>query len=139
MKIDRIRIKKFLSEIQKDTIEIEDFLKGSMDDKRTTKAIKYNLIEITEAQANVLQHILAKGKGIPASGYLEVIESAKTEKIVSQRIYEALKPFFEFRNTLVHKYWTINDNILIKDLKANYQKFYDFIKDIEEYLKKTSL
>jgi uncharacterized protein YutE (UPF0331/DUF86 family) len=135
MKIDRLRIRKFLSEIQKDTVELEEFLKASLDDKRTIKAIRYNLIEIIEAVANILQHILAKDKGSPSSGYLEIIEFAKKEKIISQSAYAMLKPFFEFRNTLVHRYWTIKDDILIKNLNVNYRKFYDFIKEIEGYLK----
>lgn len=136
MKIDRLRIKKFLSEIQKDVQELREFLKADLDDKRTIKAIRYNLIEIIEAQANVLQHILAKDKGLPCSGYLEVIELAKKEAVISQSTYTLLKPFFEFRNTLVHKYWTIDDKILIGNLKEEHDKFYNFIAEIEEYLKK---
>ncbi|OQX84689.1 MAG: hypothetical protein B6D55_08585 [Candidatus Omnitrophica bacterium 4484_70.2] len=50
MKIDKIRIKKFLLEIKRDSVEIKDFLKGNVKDKKTIKAIKYNLIEIVEAR-----------------------------------------------------------------------------------------
>ncbi len=136
MKIDKLRIKKFLSEIQRDCQELAQFFKESLDDKRTIKAIRYNLIEIIEAQANILQHILAKDKGLPSSGYIEVIELAKKEGIISQSVWTALKPFFEFRNILVHKYWTIDDKVLIDNLKEKYEKFYNFIAEIETYLKK---
>ena len=137
MKIDKLRIKKFLSEIQKDAQELEEFLRADLDDKRTVKAIRYNLIEIIEAEANILQHILAKGKGLPCSGYLEVVELARKEGIISQSVYTMLKPFFEFRNTLVHRYWAIADEVLIRDLKEKHGKMYSFIADIEAYLKKS--
>ncbi|MCD6539737.1 MAG: DUF86 domain-containing protein [Candidatus Omnitrophica bacterium] len=135
MKIDKIRIKKFLLEIKKDTVEIKDFLKGDIKDKKTIKAIKYNLIEIVEASANILQHILAKDKGIAAGGYLETIEKSKGEKIISLSTYKALRPFFEFRNILIHRYWQIEDKLLIKEVKENYKVFDKFIEEIEKYLK----
>lgn len=134
MKIDKLRIKRFLAEIKNDTQEIESFLKESFEDKRTIKAIRYNLIEIVEAQANILQHILSKDRGLPSSGYLETVELAQKEKIITLSTYKSLKPFFEFRNTLVHRYWTIEDKILIKNVKENYQKFFNFIKEIEHYV-----
>ena len=45
-----------------------DKIKNKKDKKNNKKAIKYNLIEIVEASANILQHILAKDKGIAAGG-----------------------------------------------------------------------
>lgn len=35
----KLRIKKFLLEIKKDSVEIKDFLKGNVKDKKTIKAI----------------------------------------------------------------------------------------------------
>ena len=135
MKIDKIRIKKFLLEIKRDSVEIKDFLKGNVKDKKTIKAIKYNLIEIVEASANILQHILAKDKGIAAGGYLETIEKSREEKIISLFTYKALRPFFEFRNILIHRYWQIEDKLLIKEVKENCRVFDKFIEEIEKYLK----
>jgi len=138
MKIDKIRIKKFLLEIKKDSVEIKDFLKGNVKDKKTIKAIKYNLIEIVEASANILQHILAKDKGIAAGGYLETIEKSREEKIISLSTCKALRPFFEFRNILIHRYWQIEDKLLIKEVKENYKVFDKFIEEIEKFLSLSS-
>lgn len=136
MKIDKTKIKRFLTEIKRDTIELEEFLREDPGDKKTIKAIKYNLVELVEASANILQHILAKERGIASSGYLETIEKSKEEKILSFSICKELKPFFEFRNILVHRYWIMKDEILIKKVKKNYKAFYKFIEEIEKYLKR---
>lgn len=122
-------------EIKRDTLEIEGFLKENIRDKKTIKAIKYNLVELVEASANILQHILAKDRGIASAGYLETIEKAREEKIVDLSVYKGLKPFFKFRNTLIYRYWQIEDKGLIKDVKKNYKIFYKFIKGIERYLR----
>lgn len=134
MSIDRTRVNKFLMEIRRDILEIEDFLRGDIEEIKTIKAIKYNLVEIVEACANILQHILAKDRGIAAGGYLDVIERSKQEKIITLSTYKSLIPFFRFRNVLVHRYWEMEDRKLIKDVKNNYKIFYKLIKEIEKYI-----
>lgn len=136
MSIDKTKIKRFLLEIRRDTLEIEDFLKEGSKDKKTIKAIKYNLVEIVEATANVLQHILVKDKGYAPGGYLETLKKAKEEKIIGNSVFNKLKPFFEFRNILIHRYWATKNNLLLKEVKDNFLGFYKFIKEIEDYLNK---
>ena len=68
------------------------------------KAAKYILIELAEAMSNTLQHILAKQKGIAVSGYIDTIVKGRKEGIISEGLFEKLKPFFDFRNSLVHRY-----------------------------------
>jgi uncharacterized protein YutE (UPF0331/DUF86 family) len=41
-------------------------------------------------------------------------------------------PFFDFRNTLIHRYWDVKDELLIENLKNNYKNFYEFIDIIRE-------
>jgi uncharacterized protein YutE (UPF0331/DUF86 family) len=40
--------------------------------------------------------------------------------------------FFDFRNTLIHRYWDVKDELLIENLKNNYKNFYEFIDIIRE-------
>ena len=42
--------------------------------------------------------------------------------------------FFDFRNSLVHRYWQIDDRRLIENLKTGYRDFDDFIEEIEAFL-----
>lgn len=73
------------------------------------KAAKYMLIEIAEAISNTIQHILAKEKGIAVSGYIDTVVKAFEHGIISADLFQRLKPFFDFRNSLIHRYWVVDD------------------------------
>lgn len=135
MDIDIKRLNQYLYEIKENTDELKTILGGYrkeeiLSDKISIKAIKYTLIEIAEAVALVLQHILAKGYGMPVKGYIDTIRKAHEKGIIDSRLYESLKPFFDFRNTLIHRYWEIKDEIIIQNLYDEYMKFYEFIDTI---------
>ena len=86
------------------------------------------------AMANCLQHILAKQKGIAVSGYIDTIAKAHKEGILSEALFHKLKPFFDFRNSLIHRYWAIDDEKLIENIKAGLNDFDRFVDDTEAYL-----
>lgn len=139
MNIDRKRINQYLYEIKENTDDIKNILNSSEEDiltnKNLMKALKFSLIEISEAISLVLQHILAKEYGTPVKGYIDTIKKAHEKKIIDIELYNALKPFFDFRNTLIHRYWEVNNTILLRNSKMNYQKFYDFIDIITDRFK----
>jgi uncharacterized protein YutE (UPF0331/DUF86 family) len=73
MKIDIEKIQRYLLEIKARHHEIEALLAKSSDveilkEPWVLKGLKYTLIEIAEAMANTLQHILAKEMGEPVTG-----------------------------------------------------------------------
>ncbi|MFH0925087.1 MAG: HepT-like ribonuclease domain-containing protein [bacterium] len=127
MEIDKKRVQRFLYEIKKDSIEIEGVLKrypiDSNIDPLIFKGVKYMLVEIAEAISNILQHILAQSKGVPVSGYIDTILKAKEHRVISEAIFQSLKPFFDFRNSLVHRYWIIEDKILLDNLRMGITDF----------------
>ena len=55
----------------------------------------------------------------------------KTDPI---RIKSYLKPFFDFRNSLIHRYWSIDDDRLIENIKNGRDDFDRFVEEIETYL-----
>lgn len=97
------------------------------------KAAKYLLIELAEATSNTLQHILAKDKGIAVSGYIDTIVKGNEARIISGEMFNKLKPFFDFRNSLIHRYRAIEDNLIENILKGR-KDFYKFIEEIGKYL-----
>lgn len=97
------------------------------------KAAKYMLIELAEAMSNTIQHILAKEKGIAVSGYMDTIVKGYEQGILSRDIFERLKPFFDFRNSFVHRYWNVDDRILINNIRAGRNDFELFAEEIETY------
>ena len=105
MKLDRDRISRYLLEITKNGKELKSLVETAAlrADSLELKAAKYLLIELAEAVTHTLQHILAKHKGIAVSGYVDTIMKARREGIVSVQVFDRLKPFLDFRNSLVHR------------------------------------
>ena len=137
MKVDYIRIKRYLNEIKKNSESLKHLIDKDelTPDSIPLKAAKYILIELAEAMSNTIQHILAKKKGVAVSGYIDTIVKAHEHEIITDDLFHCLKPFFDFRNSLIHRYWIIDDNRLIENLKNGSGDFERFLSDIEKYLK----
>jgi uncharacterized protein YutE (UPF0331/DUF86 family) len=141
MKLDRERIKHLLYEIKEDALDLENTLTNFSDekiiaDKTKIKSIKYTLVEISEAISLALQHIIAKRYGQPVKGYVDTVIKASNLKIISEDLSQKLKPFLDFRNSLIHRYWSIDNETLIQNCRKGYMDFYRFIAEIEEFVKK---
>jgi uncharacterized protein YutE (UPF0331/DUF86 family) len=136
MRVDVRRVRQYLAEIIRNSQELKHIAAqtkltpGSIE----LKAAKYLLIELAEAMSNCLQHLLAKQKGIAVSGYIDAIAKGHKEGIVSANLFMKLKPFFDFRNSLVHRYWTIDDEKLIENIRNGLDDFEHFVDEFEAYL-----
>ena len=144
MKIDTERIQKYLLEIKSRHHEIEELFRTQIDSEIlkepwVLKGIKYTLVEIAEAMANTLQHILSKHLGELATGYVETILRAGEKGILPEALSNKLKPFFDFRNSLIHRYWYISDERLLSLIRKNQDAFLAFIEAIENYLRSIEL
>jgi len=136
VKADLIRIKRYLTEIRRYSLELNQLIEQNelSPDSVPLKAAKYILIELAESMSNTIQHILAKDKGIPISGYIDAILKAHENGLVSEGIFQRLKPFFDFRNSLIHPYWTVDDVRLVDNIRAGRHDFDYFIEAIESYI-----
>ena len=137
MSLDETRIKKYLQEITRGSEELKTLVRENQLKPGSVplKAAKYLLIELAEGLSNVLQHILAKEKGVPVSGYLDSIVKGYEQGIISEGLFNKLKPFLEFRNTLIHRYWIVEDSRLIENILRGQNDFSIFVSEIEDYLK----
>jgi uncharacterized protein YutE (UPF0331/DUF86 family) len=136
MRIDIKRLRQYLTEIIRNSQELKRIVEqGALTpDSIELKAAKYLLIELAEAMSNCLQHLLAKQKGIAVSGYIDTIAKGYKEGILSEGLFQKLKPFFDFRNSLIHRYWTVNDEKLIENIIAGLNDFDQFVDETEMYL-----
>jgi len=139
MKLDKNRIQNYLLDIKSRVLEIEELLHRHTAEELLVqpwliKGLKYLLIELAEIMANVLTHIFTRDKGEAVTGYVEMIVRAGEKGIISESLSNKLKPFFDFRNALVHRYWIISDDKLIILTQENYKDFLNFIEEIEKYL-----
>ena len=137
MKIDNIRLKKHLYDIVRSAHDLKMIVDQNtlLPDSIELKAAKYILIELAEAMSNTLQHILARQKGIAVSGYIDTIAKGYKEGIISEELFHKLKPFFDFRNSLVHRYWIIDDEKLIANIQSGKDDFNQFAEELEAYIK----
>lgn len=137
MRIDLNRFRRYLSEITRNSLDLKKIVEqgkmapGSIE----LKAAKYILIELAEAMSNCLQHILAKQKGIAVSGYIDTIAKGHKEGIISEALFQKLKPFFDFRNSLIHRYWIIEDETLIENIKGGMDDFERFTEEMDAYVR----
>ena len=138
MKVDPIRIKNYLSEIKRNSIALQQLLDQNeiVPDSVPLKAAKYILIELAEAMSNTIQHILAKELGMAVSGYIDTVVKAHDNGIISDDLFQRLKPFFDFRNSLIHRYWIIDDQRLISNIQNGRNDFDHFLVEIEAYILK---
>jgi len=95
MKIDTEKIQRYLLEIKARHHEIKELLSQSSDaellkDPWVLKGLKYTLVEIAEALANILQHILAKEMGEPVTGYVETVIQAGETNILPNHLSEKI-------------------------------------------------
>ena len=138
-KLNAKRLQRYCLTIRENIEDVEDLLTEYTDDellneRHLLKSLKYSLIEIAEAMANTLQHMLAKLKGQAAESYLEVVEKARRAELMDSELLGRLLFFFKFRNLLIHRYWEIDDARLIKETRSGYKDFEAFIENVESIL-----
>jgi len=136
MKVDSVRLKKYLADIVRSANELKKIIEQNSLEPGTIelKAAKYILIELAEAMSNTLQHVLAKQKGIAVSGYIDTIVKGRKEGIISEGLFKKLKPFLDFRNSLVHRYLIIDEEKLIANIEAGRDDFDQFAEELENYI-----
>jgi len=136
VRVDEARVRQYLAEIRRKSLELQSLLDANdlHPDSIALKAAKYILIELAEAMSNTMQHVLAKEMGVAVSGYIDTIHKSHEYKLISQDMYQRLKPFFDFRNSLIHRYWSVDDSRLISNLSRGREDFDRFVEEIEEYL-----
>jgi len=137
--IDHKRISRYLLTIRENIQDLELLLKQHSDqeflkDRLLMKSLKYCLIEIAEAMSDILQHILAKKKGIAADGYVDVAVKAKQNSLISSDLMDRLLFFFKFRNVLVHRYWQVDDEELLKNTRQGGKDFEMFANRIDRII-----
>ena len=139
--LDVKRLKRYCLTIQENIEDICYLLSEYSDQellgkRYLLKSLKYSLVEVAEAMANTLQHMLAKLKGEAAESYLEVVQKARRAELMDVELLERLLFFFKFRNLLIHRYWEIDDKRLLKETRKGYRDFEVFVNEINALLEK---
>jgi uncharacterized protein YutE (UPF0331/DUF86 family) len=138
---DSDRVSKGISDILDAKAEMQKILSAGRGpfllDKKNALALKYLLIESVEAITDVCQHLLAKAWGVACNGYVDCIVKAGEHGIIKADLSNKLRKLADLRNSLIHRYWIINDEQLFELCSANLDDFSDFSLQIKEFIART--
>jgi len=138
--LDKDRIAKNKADILSIKAQIEEMIAMGKEtfilDKRNPLSLKYLLIEAVEAITDICQHILARVKGISCSGYVDCIVKAGENGIITPELSNRLRRLADLRNSLIHRYWIINDEDLFYICKDNVGDLNNFTIQIDEFIVK---
>ncbi len=131
------RMSKNISDILGAKSEIEKLLSEGKNaflaDKRNSLAVRYLLIEAVEAITDVCQHLLARTKGIACSGYVDCIVKAGENGIIDPVLSNKLRKLADLRNSLIHRYWIIDDSELFDQCNADINDLSDFVSRVNTF------
>ncbi len=133
-----------LSKNKKDLLDAQDRIRSLtkvdqatfLSDPRNVLAVKYVLIQAVEAISDSCQHLLGKGKGVACEGYVDCIQKAGEQGIITGLLSGKLRRLADLRNHLVHRYWIINDAEIYTLSRDNASDLQEFTDQIDAYLKR---
>jgi len=108
-------------------------------DERNIYSVKYLMLEAIEAAGAICIHILAKKFQQPSSSFAECFEALYDHQVIDQDLSAKLRRMARFRNILVHRYWDVDDQRVLKYARENLSDFEDFLKGILKNLVPTTL
>jgi uncharacterized protein YutE (UPF0331/DUF86 family) len=135
------RISKGVADIRDAEAEIRKFIACGKDaflsEKKNALALRYLLIEAVEAITDICQHILAKARGVACGGYVDCIVKAGEQGLIKAELTNKLRKLADLRNSLIHRYWIINDDELFTQCGVNIGDLSDFTVQISLFLSLT--
>ncbi|MGQ4914956.1 MAG: type VII toxin-antitoxin system HepT family RNase toxin [Candidatus Asgardarchaeia archaeon] len=140
MNIDKDRILGKLSELDTYLAELSEIIPHDFDEYKRSIAIRRaceRLLQILiECVIDICNILVSNLKlGIPADED-DIFKKLVNANVISSELATVLKNMKGFRNILVHKYGTVNDELVFEFLKDNLEDFSTFKEAIIDYLKR---
>jgi uncharacterized protein YutE (UPF0331/DUF86 family) len=138
--VDKERILSKLAELDGYLHELEEVspksykvYRTSIEKKRACERLLHISIECVFDICSILTSELKLGLPSTQEALFAKLESSH---IISSQLMSNLKKMRSFRNIVVHRYGTVDDELVYNILKSNIGDFLDFKKEILEFLKK---
>ena len=114
-------------------LSLEDFMR----DRSKRFAIRYSVILIVEASADLGVMILKQCFGEEARSYREVFLKLGEKGVLSFSVAEGMASLASLRNMIVHRYWGVDDTRIYREAKASGVSIVEeFIREVEEFVSK---
>ena len=98
------------------------------------QATKHSLQESIEASLDIANHLISEKRWDRAETYAEMFQRLYEHGIIDKDLMNSLSDMASFRNLLVHRYGTVDEERIWLILQDNLGDFELFIKKIEVYL-----
>ena len=115
---DKALIRKLLYEVEEALEVLKSRVNKGIKDIGDTFAVRYAIIQIVEGLA-IISSKLAEVHGVIIEGYIEAMKFLLKLNIANSEIGEKLVKLARLRNLLVHRYWIIDDERILKEAREN--------------------
>lgn len=102
---------------------------------RDLQAVKYSLLEITEACIDIANHIISAKGFERVEEYSKMFTVLAENEIISEELSKELEKMAKFRNVLIHRYAEVKTDYLIEIIKFHLVDIINFMKSIKKLLK----
>jgi len=140
MDFDPNRVAKNIADLLKFKGEMEGLVSVDIAafraERKSSLALRYLLIETVEVIADTCQHLLGKAKGIACEGYVDAVVKAGENGMITAELAGKLRRLASLRNSLIHRYWVIDDDELYRQCSVNLNDLPIFASQIEAFVKK---
>ena len=115
---DKALIKKALYEVEEAFSVLKSRIERGIGDLGDAFAVRYALIQIVEGLA-IIASRLAEAKGTVVEGYVEAMEFLARIGVVDSRTGDGLAKLARLRNLVVHRYWRVDDERIVREAKGS--------------------
>lgn len=138
--IDKQRITSYKTDILKVAQKLEELTIISeeefMEDDKLILSLRYLIIEVVEAMANIGKHLLAKLALKAVEEYKDCFRELGKARVVTKELSTSLIGLAGLRNLLVHRYWEIDDCKVFLESKDGIKDFYEFLRQVDVLIEK---
>jgi len=121
MRIDEGYVRRILRDAEEALEEISLAIRAGKDSfisNRTLRfSVRYSVIQLVEALADLGLAILERGFKEEAEGYRDVFQKLALLGVVSPESAEGMMRLASLRNMIVHRYWEVDDSRIFDDAK----------------------
>jgi uncharacterized protein YutE (UPF0331/DUF86 family) len=124
-------IRESLDKIQTYTSQSDD---DFFADERNLYTVMHLLLISIEAVATICNHLMAKTARKAPTSYSECFEGLSELDILDQTLVNRLIQMARFRNILVHRYWQIERNRVLRYARENSADFEAFLFQVGQFV-----
>ncbi|MCL4303199.1 MAG: DUF86 domain-containing protein [Anaerolineae bacterium] len=103
-------------------------------DERNLYTVMHLLLICIEAVAGICNHLLAKTAREAPASYAECFEGLRELDILDEPLQNHLIQMARFRNILVHRYWQVEPERVLRYARENLDDFDNYLHQIGQFV-----